>query len=152
MRMPLLAFLVLSLMAMLALPANAEEYKYHTPVPPGVATPDEVETSIGTLNLSDGYPDAATVQKVYDNLDASRALQAFLLALPIVNQAGMREALRKFGPDNQTDVIFEDLADSRSVQLTPNDDTIYNWIWLDTHNGPLVMELPPKVLGIIDDF
>jgi len=27
----------------------------------------------------------------------------------------------------------------------------YN-IWLDTHKGPLVVELPPKVLGIIDDF
>jgi hypothetical protein len=145
------AFSMLSL-AMLALPASAQQYKYQTPTAPGVATPDKVETPIGTLNLSDGYPDAATVQKVYDNLDASRALQAYLLALPIVNQAGMREALRKFGPDNQTDVIFETLADSRSVQLTPNDDTIYNWIWLDTRKEPLVVELPPKVLGIIDDF
>jgi hypothetical protein len=79
-----------------------------------VATPDKVDTSIGTLNLHDGYPNAATVQKIYDNLDASRALQAYLLALPMVNQAGMRDALRKFGPDNQTDVIFEDLADARA--------------------------------------
>ena len=139
-------------LAVLALPANAQQYKYQTPAAPGVATPDKVDTSIGTLNLHDGYPNAATVQKIYDNLDASRALQAYLLALPIVNQAGMRDALRKFGPDNQTDVIFEDLADARSVQLTPNDDTIYNWIWLDTHKGPLVVEAPPKVLGIIDDF
>jgi len=143
---------MLSLMTMFALPASAQQYKYQTPMPPGVATPDKVETSIGTLNLSDGYPDAATVQKIYDNLDASRALQAYLLALPIVNQAGIREAIRKFGPDNQTDVIMENLADSRTIQLTPNDDTIYNWIWLDTHKGPLVVELPPKVLGIVDDF
>jgi hypothetical protein len=130
----------------------AMSYKYQTPVARGVATPDRVETSIGTLSLWDGYPADDTVRKIYDNLDASRALQAYLLALPIVNQAGMRDALRKFGPDNQTDVIFENLTDSRSVQLTPNDDTIYNWIWLDTHQGPLVLELPPKVLGIIDDF
>jgi len=140
------------LVALMVLPASADQYEYQTPVPPGVATPDKVETSIGTLNLSDGYPDAATVQKVYDNLDASRALQAYLLALPIVNQAGMREAIRKFGPDNQTDVIFESLADSRTIQLTPNDNTIYNWTWLDTHKGPLVVEIPPKVLGIVDDF
>jgi hypothetical protein len=144
--------LVASLIAFLTLPANAQQYKYQTAPAPGVATPDRLDTSIGTLNLRDGYPDTATVQKIYDNLDASRALQAYLLALPIVNQAGMREAIRKFGPDNQTDVIFEQLADARSVQLTPNDDTIYNWIWLDTHKGPLVVELPPKVLGIIDDF
>lgn len=131
---------------------TAQQYKYQTPIPPGIATPDKLKTSIGTLNLHDGYPDAATVQKIYDNLDASRALQAFLLALPIVEQAGMREALRKFGPDNQTDVIFESLTDSRTLQLTENTDTIYNWIWLDTYKGPLVIEAPPKVLGIVDDF
>jgi hypothetical protein len=148
-----LSFLpIVSLTAMLMIPASAQQYKYQTPAAPGVATPDKLETSIGTLNLRDGYPSPETVQKIYDNLDASRALQAYLLALPIVNQAGMREAIRKFGPDNQTDVILEDLADSRTVQLTPNDDTIYNWIWPDTHKGPLVLELPPKVLGIIDDF
>ena len=140
------------LIALMAVPASAQQYKYQTPVPPGVATPDKLETSIGILNLSDGYPDAATAQKVYDNLDRSRALQAYLLALPIVNQPGMREAIRKFGPDNQTDVIFESLADSRTLQLTPNDNTIYNWAWLDTHKGPLVVEVPPKVLGIVDDF
>jgi|SRR5215475_3624962 len=123
--MRVFALSMLALVTMLALPANAQQYKYQTPMPPGVATPDKLDTSIGTLNLSDGYPDAATVQKVYDNLDASRALQAFLFALPIVNQAGMREAIRKFGPDNQTDVIMENLTDSRSIQLTPNDDTIY---------------------------
>lgn len=152
MKVRMRVFSMLSLTALLMSPAGAQQYKYQTPLPPGISTPDKVETSIGTLNLRDGYPAAETVQRVYDNLDASRALQAFLLALPIVNQAGMREAIRKFGPDNQTDVILENLADSRTVQLTPNADTIYNWIWLDTHKGPLVIESPPKVLGIIDDF
>ena len=74
------------------MPCNAQQYKYEAPMPPGVASPDRVDTSIGTLNLSYGYPDAGTAQKVYDNLDASRALQAYLLAIPMVNQAGMREA------------------------------------------------------------
>src|SRR5262245_52274308 len=154
MKLLLLALLMAPMAASLALPASAQQmrYKYQTPAAPGVATPDKLETSIGTLNLSDGYPDATTVQKIYDNLDASRALQAYLLALPIVNHAGMREAIRKFGPDNQTNVIFENLTDSRSLQLTPNDNTIYSWIWLDTHKGPLVVQMPPKVLGMIDDF
>ncbi len=70
--------------------ASAETYKMTTPIAPGVVVPDKVETSIGTLNLNYGYPDDATTQKVYDNLDASRALQAYLLAIPIVNQVGMR--------------------------------------------------------------
>ncbi|MGA7979118.1 MAG: LysM peptidoglycan-binding domain-containing protein, partial [Chromatiaceae bacterium] len=80
----------------------APHYKMTTPIAPGVATPDTLETSIGTLHLSDGFPKPDTVEKIYDNLDRSRALQAYLLAIPIVNQAGMRDSLRKFGPDNQT--------------------------------------------------
>ena len=84
--------------------AWAQNYKMTTPIAPGVAVPDKIESSIGTLNLHYGYPDAETVEKIYDNLDRSRALQAYLMAIPIVNQAGMRDSIRKFGPDNQTDV------------------------------------------------
>ena len=130
----------------------AKEYKMTTPIAPGVAVPDEVGTSIGTLQLVDGVPTEETVDKIYDNLDRSRALQAYLLALPIVNQASMRATLRSFGPDNYTDVIWEDLVDSKTVELTANDNTIYSFIWLDTRKGPLVVEVPPKVLGLIDDF
>jgi hypothetical protein len=138
--------------AVVATTASAQTYRMTTPVAPGVATPDTVETSIGTLKLSDGYPAPETVEKIYDNLDRSRALQAYLLALPIVNQAGMRATLRGFGPDNQTDVIWENLVDSKTVELTANDNTVYSFIWLDTKKGPLVVEIPPKVLGLIDDF
>jgi hypothetical protein len=141
----------LLLLGLAAVPADAQ-YKMTTPIAPGIATPDTVDTSIGTLHLSDGNPDPSTVQKIYDNLDASRALQAYLLAIPIVNQAGMRDSMRKFGPDNQTDVIWENLVDPKTVEPTANDNTVYSFIWLDTHKGPLVVEVPPKVLGAIDDF
>ncbi|KRE15664.1 hypothetical protein ASE66_12525 [Bosea sp. Root483D1] len=130
----------------------APQMKMTTPFAPGVAVPDEIESSIGTLNLNYGYPSADTVEKIYDNLDRSRALQAYLLAIPIVNQAGMRDSLRKFGPDNQTNVIWESLLDSKTVALTANDNTIYNFIWVDTSKGPVVAEVPPKVLGTVDDF
>ena len=132
--------------------ASAQTFKMTTPFAPGVAVPDKIESSIGTLNLDYGYPSADTVDKIYDNLDRSRALQAYLLAIPIVNQAGMRDSIRKFGPDNQTDVIWEDLVDPRTVELTANDNTIYNFIWVDTSKGPLVAEIPPKVLGLVNDF
>jgi hypothetical protein len=128
------------------------QYKYSTPIVPSVAVPDKIESSLGTLNLHYGYPSAGTVEKIYDNLDRSRALQAYLMAIPIVNQAGMRDSIRKNGPDNQTDVIWEDLVDARTVELTANDNTIYNFIWIDSHKGPLVVEVPPMVLGLINDF
>jgi len=131
---------------------DARQMKMTTPIAPGVMVPDTVDTSIGSLNLHYGYPNDITTQVIYDNLDASRALQAYLLGIPIVNQVGMRNTLKEFGPVNQTDVIWEDLVDSKTVELTANDNTIYSFIWLDTHKGPLVVEIPPMVLGLIDDF
>jgi hypothetical protein len=68
-----------------------------TALPPGIATPDQVDTSIGTLRFFDGFPDAATVQKVYDNLDLTRAVNAYLMALAPVNQAGMRDSMQQWG-------------------------------------------------------
>lgn len=144
--------LIAALAVTVATTTAAETYKMTTPIAPGVATPDKLETSLGTLNLVDGFPKPDTIERIYDNLDRSRALQAYLLAIPIVNQAGMRDSLRKFGPDNQTDVIWETLVDPKTVELTANDNTIYNFIWIDTHEGPVVMEIPPMSLGAIDNF
>ncbi len=42
---------------------------------------EEYDTSIGKLSFFDGLPDEATIQKVYDNLDRSRAMHAFLDSL-----------------------------------------------------------------------
>ena len=145
-------FSAMALTLLVSVSASAQQHKYETPIAPGVAVPDKIETSIGTLNLSYGYPLPETVQKIYDNLDSSRALQAYLMGIPLVNQAGMRGSLRQFGPDNQTDVMWEDLVDARTVELTANDNTVYNFIWIDSHKGPLVVEIPPKVLGAINDF
>ena len=131
---------------------DSVQMKMTTPIATGIMVPDHLETSIGTLNLDYGYPDGETTQKVYDNLDASRALQAYLLGIPIVNQASMRDSLLQYGPANTTNPIWEDLVDSKTVELTANDNTVYSFIWLDTHKGPLVVEAPPKILGLIDDF
>jgi len=147
------ALLGATLLAAVTIPAaSAQTYKMTTAMAPGIATPDHLDTSIGALNLTDGSPAPDTVEKIYDNLDRSRALQAYLMGVPIVNQAGMRDSMRKFGPDNQTDTIWETLVDPKTVELTANDNTVYSFIWLDTHKGPLVVEIPPKVLGAIDDF
>ena len=138
--------------AIIAAKAFAQSYKMTTPIAPGVAVPDKVESSIGTLNLDYGYPDGPTVDKIYDNLDRSRALQAYLLAIPIVNQAGMRDSIRKFGPDNQTDV---DLGGPGRSEDRGTDRERQHDLQLHLarhHKGPMVVEIPPKVLGAINDF
>jgi hypothetical protein len=121
---PMSLSLALLLTSAAVIPVTAQQYKMTTPIAPGVATPERVDTSIDTLHLSYGNPDDETVQKIYDNLDQSRALQAYLLAIPIVNQAGMRDSQRQYGPDNQTDVIWDNLVDSKTVELTANDNAV----------------------------
>jgi hypothetical protein len=130
-----------------------KQYKMTTDIPAGVITPDQVETRLGTLRFFDGLPDEATVQMVHDNLDFQRAVQAFLTSLPVAALHALRSGIRSFGPDNQTVLITESLLDSRSVFFgAGNTETIYTIGWLDTKEGPLVIELPPQTLGMINDF
>ncbi len=131
----------------------AKRYKMTTDMPAGVITPDRVETRLGTLRFFDGLPDEATVQLLYDNLDFQRAVQAFLIALPASDLYAMRTGIRTFGPDNQTVLISESLLDSRPrFYGSGNTETVYTIAWLDTKEGPLVIEIPPHVIGMINDF
>jgi hypothetical protein len=130
----------------------ADKSKYATKMPTGITAPAEVKTRLGTLRTVDGFPDKATIKKVYDNLDFQRGVQAILTAIPGASLGAMRRGIREHGPDNQTVVMFEELMDSRTLFLTANTTTIYNFGWLNTKDGPVVLEMPPKVLGTIDDF
>ncbi len=131
---------------------TASKMKMSTKVPAGIESPDSVKTRIGTLNFFDGFPDNDSVEKLYDNLDFQRAVQAYLLALPHVSQVANRKGILEVGPANVTVPIFETMMNPRSIFLTPNNNTPYTWFWLDLRKGPLVMEIPPKVLGLIDDM
>ena len=42
--------------------------------------------------------------------------------------------------------------DSRSLFLTANTESVYALAWLDLKNGPVVVESPPNMLGLVDDF
>ena len=103
-------------------PANPA-FKFSTPLPSDVAAPDTVETRFGTLRFFDGVPDVTSTEKIYDNLDFQRAVQAYLLALPVVNQVANRNAILALGPANTTVPIWETMVDSRTVELTANDNT-----------------------------
>jgi hypothetical protein len=125
--------------------------KMTTDIPPEITTPDSVETRIGTLKLFDGFPDDATTQKVYDNLDFQRGVQAFLNAMPGAAVTAFRPALRELGGVDGNVIIFEELMDSKALWLTANTTVVYYMSWLDTKNGPIVVETPPNTLGLVDD-
>ncbi len=55
---------------------DAPKMKMTTAIPPGITTADSVETRLGTLKFTDGFPADATIKKVLDNLDFQRGVQA----------------------------------------------------------------------------
>ena len=127
--------------------------KMTTAVPPGIATPDKLETSIGALEMCDGIPDEATTRTLLDHLDLSRATTAFLNGIPIASMHAMKHSILEHGPANTTVVLFADLMDSKALWLTPNTTSIYmtSWMEFSADDEPMVLETPPNVLGIIDD-
>jgi hypothetical protein len=131
---------------------TAPKMKMTTDIPEAITTPDSVSTRLGTLQFFDGFPDDATTQKVYDNLDFMNGVNAFLNAISGASAEALRTGWGSQGADNnQTMIIMENLMDSKSLYLTPNTESIYHMAWFDTSKGPLVIETPPNVLGIIDD-
>jgi hypothetical protein len=141
-----------ALAAVCASAADAPKMKMTTGIPAAITTPDSVETRLGTLSYFDGFPDDATTQKVYDNLDFMRGVDAFLNAMPGASAEAIRVGWASQGAvNNQTLLIMENLMDSKSLFLTPNTESVYHMAWLDVSDGPLVIETPPNVLGIIDD-
>ncbi len=132
--------------------AEIPKMKMTTDIPASITTPASVETRLGTLNFFDGFPDDATTQKVYDNLDFMRGVEAFLNCAQGASAEGLRIGWGSQGANNnQTLLIMENLMDSKSLYLTPNSESVYHTSWLDTSKGPLVIETPPNVLGVIDD-
>ena len=126
--------------------------EYAANVPPSIMTPDTVQSRIGTLKFFDGLPDEETVQKVYDNLDFARGIQAFMTGIPATAVQALKNGFTEAGfPPNVGIGITESLADARSVFLTPNATVIYQWACADVELGPMVVEVPPGVLGLVND-
>ncbi|MDW5288931.1 DUF1254 domain-containing protein [Formosa sp. PL04] len=112
---------------------------------------NEVETPIGKLEFFDGVPTDATVETVYDNLDRMRAVQVFLDNQGSGSLNAMRKGNASIGATSNTVSITEDLLKSESLYLTGNTSTMYALTYIDLKEGPLVVELPPGMLGFIDD-
>ncbi|TAI64702.1 DUF1254 domain-containing protein [Bradyrhizobium sp. Leo170] len=146
---------LVAILASTVVPAFAQElpkHKYSANVPSYILTPDTVQTRIGTLKFFDGLPDKETVEKVYDQLDFGRGVEAFMSGMPAASVYGLCEGLSSIGVERNGAIgITEDLMDARSIFLTPNSTTVYVFLCLDLNKGPMVVQVPPKVLGPADD-
>ena len=125
--------------------------EYTTDIPVNVLTPDRIATSQGILHFVDGVPTEETAQMVWDQLDFGRAVECMIMCTPAASLNGFRRSIREWGPDNETMIYWHGRMDSKVLILTPNTTVVYAFMWIDLKDGPMVMETPPDVLGIIDN-
>jgi len=118
-----------------------------------ISTPNEVETSIGTLKFLDGAPLPETVEKVYDYLDTTRAMDTFLKGMPGASLKALIDGAHSLGAVEAHEVVvFDKLMGPESLFLTGNSSTVYCAPDLDLkRDGPTVVEVPDGLLGAAND-
>lgn len=97
--------------------------------------------TISEYKFVGGFPTPETSQKVYDELDLNRAVQAYRFFYPTVSGAGIFRGNQKIGiiPNK----VFGTLVTKPiHVGYTLNSDTPYAPLLLDLSKGPMVIELP----------
>jgi hypothetical protein len=102
----------------------------------------------------ESYPLKADIATLKQELLFERGVLAYLWALPVLNMYGMKEGSEKvFGKGYNVLAIFKERLNAKTLITTPNSDVIYAIGFLDLkEDGPLVIEVPPGLQGILDDF
>jgi len=130
-----------------------KKYAQTTDIPEGITTPDVVKTSIGTLKFFDGAPLPETAELVYDNLDRMRGIDVFLKCIPAASVRQLMIGPAEIGADAYDKILITDkLMDSKPLFLTANTSTLYvTPIVYLKETGPLVLNVPPGMLGAFND-
>jgi hypothetical protein len=79
-----------------------------------------------------------------------RAVEAVIWGMPAVNTDLMYQATLKLGGGFNQIVYWSRLLDWWNQTLTPNPDVIYLMAFFNTKDGPIVIEIPPADVGVIN--
>ncbi len=112
--------------------------------------------NLDELKFPGGYPAEETIQKLYDQLDMQRAAQAYLDFLPAMSMQAVLDAHpRDFGVSETGGMlVYVEPGEGKSIAigLTYNTESIYASLAVDLKQmGPAIIEVPPMVLGVIND-
>jgi len=118
---------------------------------------DLVEASfdkLANLPFLENRPTKETAEALREELLFQRATQTYLWALPLINTLGMKVGSEKtFGAGYNVLPIWKKRLDAKTLVTTPNSDVLYAMSYVDLgKEGPLVMEAPPMLQGILLDF
>jgi hypothetical protein len=125
-----------------------------TPNPNDYAnTTRTISTRIGELESVGGYPTDDTIRRAYDQLDLQRATQVYLEFIPFMSQQALFDSQGTLLLDNRDVGVFDHQARGKVdwVGLTFNTESIYCSATVNVEHGPVAIETPPNVLGVIDD-
>ena len=114
-----------------------------------------VPTRIGDFEYVGGFPTDETIRRAYDHLDLQRASQVYLEFMPLLSQQAIFDCQeRESGVVENRDIGIHDYQARGKVEavgLTYNTESIYSTACANVEHGPVVVETPPNVLGVIDD-
>ena len=114
---------------------------------------ETVESRLGSFKFRNGYPSFQAAADLRDSLMLSRAIDVYLAQMPVVSWYHVWKGVAGAGEarPNQM-VIWESLMDAQTVLLTGNCETVYGLVSFDLkRDGPVVVELPPMMLGGFND-
>jgi hypothetical protein len=112
-----------------------------------------VQTRIGDLHFENGYPSDETIDRLYEEMDFQRAVQAYIWGLPMVEMAEWsRNHHEVFGAGHTDFTTYLDFVEKQGI-LTANATTPYMMAFPNLkETGPLVFEIPagPTAGGLLD--
>jgi hypothetical protein len=112
------------------------------------------QEKMAAIPFEENRATAESAQALRDELLYHRATQTYLWALPLVSSLGMKGGSEKaFGEGYNVLPVWKKRLDAKTLVTTPNSDVIYAMSYVDLgKDGPLVMDAPPNLQGILLDF
>jgi hypothetical protein len=113
-----------------------------------------VTTRTGPIEVTLGVPTEESTQKLYDDMDYANALNAYIWAMPAVNQAGYVYSWRDFFKAEWGQYVALPSSQDRRGTLTPTTTSTYIIATADlSETGPLIIEDPAaNHAGIVTDL
>jgi len=114
---------------------------------------ETVKNRLGNFEFKNSYPTAGATKLLRDALLFNRAVEAFLVQMPAVSWHHVCKGVADAGSHTPNQmVIWESLMDSATLLLTGNTETVYGLCTFDLkRDGPVVVEVPPSMLGAFND-
>ena len=132
-------------------PAPSEHAK-----PTTQSVPDDQGSwhALRSAEFPENYPTEEAADRLHDEMLFHRSTQVVLWSLPAMTLWAMKKGSEaQFGAGSHVFPIWKDRLSAETMVSTPNSDVIYGMGYLDLQqDGPTVIEVPPKLQGILDDF